>query len=142
MTFIRNRRTVATIVAASCIAAPASASAGPLPATYKSDAAQSGAAGSLQSTDRSDAAQSSGTARSMFPPADFRGGDAPVDHPGATRAPAAPTTIAIVRPERTIVRDVDDALPLILSGTAILLVLSGFAVSLVRAPRPGRSVSS
>jgi hypothetical protein len=139
MTFIRNRRPVATIVAASCIAAPASASAGP-PATYKSDAAQSGAAGSPQSTDRSDAAQSSGTARSLFPPADFRGGDSPVDHPGATRAPAAPTTIEIVRPERTIVRDVDDALPLILSGTAILLVLSGFGLMLVRAPRPGRSV--
>jgi hypothetical protein len=53
----------------------------------------------------------------------------------------APTTIEVVRPERTIVRDVDEALPLILSGTALLLVLAGVGFTLVRtrmAPRPGR----
>jgi hypothetical protein len=40
------------------------------------------------------------------------------------------------------VRDVDEALPLILSSTALLLVLAGLAVTLVRTglvPRPGRS---
>jgi len=170
MTFIRNRRVVATIVAASWIAAPASASADTLPPTYKSDAAQSGSAGALRSTDRTDAAQSGSIAiehadasvtspparfnggdraqaesarRSTFPPAGFRGGDTPVDHPDASRAPsAAPTTIEVVRPERIIVRDVDEALPLILSSTALLLVLAGLGITLVRMrllPRPGSS---
>jgi hypothetical protein len=169
MTFIRNRRAVATIVAASCIAVPAAASADQPPSLYKSDAAQSGSAGALPSTDRSDAAQSGSDARNLvgarvayppagfnggdraqsestgtsaFPPARFRGGDTPVDHPGASRAPSAtPTTIEVVRPERTIVRDVDEALPLILSSTALLLVLASLAITLVRTrmvPRPGR----
>jgi hypothetical protein len=65
---------------------------------------------------------------------------APADHRGASRAAtAAPTTIEVVRSERTIVRDVDEQLPLILSGTALLLVLAGLAVTLARtrmAPRP------
>ena len=149
MTFIRNRRAVAAIVAASCVALPASASAGTLPPTYKSDAAQSGAAGSLPASDRSDAAQSSigalsaSAAKSTFPPAGFRGGDTPADHPGASRSPdAAPTTIEVVRPERTIVRDVDEALPLILSSAALLLVLAGGGMALVRGrllPGPSRS---
>ena len=81
--------------------------------------------------------------RSTFPAADFRGGDTPVDHSGASRAPtAAPTTIEVIRPERTIVRDDDDALPLILSSAALLLVLAGLGITLVRArlvPRPGAS---
>jgi hypothetical protein len=170
MTFIRHRRAVATIVAASCIAAPAAASADQPPSLYKSDAAQPGSAGSLPSTDRSDAAQSGSTAgnqagakvayppagfnggdraqsqstgTSTYPPARFRGGDTPVDHPGASRAPSAtPTTIEVVRPERTIVRDVDEALPLILSSTALLLVLAGLGITLIRTrmlPRPGAS---
>ena len=168
MTFTRNRSIVAAILAGSCVAVPASASAGSLPSTYKSDAAQSGSAAPLPSTDRTDAAQSGtdaanpgytgymptgfrggdsaqteGTTASTFPPAEFRGGDMPVDHPGASRAPTAvPTTIEVVRPERTIVRDVDDSLPLILSSTALLLVLTGLGVTLIRArmtPRPGHS---
>ena len=168
MTFTRNRSIVAAILAASCLVVPASASAGSLPSTYKSDAAQAGSAASLPSTDRSDAAQSgtdagirSGTAytpagfkggdsaqsertaATTFPPAEFRGGDTPVDHPGSSRAPTAvPTTIEVVRPERTIVRDVDEALPLIMSSTALLLVLAGLAISLIRTrtmPRPGHS---
>ena len=158
------------MVVASCMAVPAPAAADSLPSTYKSDAAQSGSAGSLPSTDRTDAAQSGGEAgsgagatsayppagfkggdraqsegiaKSTFPAADFRGGDAPVDHPGASRVlTAAPTTIEVVRPERTIVRDVDEALPLILSSTALLLVLTGLGITVVRArmvARPGRS---
>ena len=148
MTFTRNRRFVAAIVAAACTAVPAAAAADSPPATYRSDAAQSGAAGS-PSTDRSDAAQSGigaqpeRAAQSSFPPAGFRGGDTPADHPGASRAAtAAPTTNEVVRPERTIVRDVDEALPVILSSTALLLVLAGLGITLVRfrmAPRAGRS---
>ncbi len=71
-------------------------------------------------------------------------GDTPVDHPGASRAVEyeAPRTIEVVRPERTIVRDVDEALPLVLSGSALMLVLVGLGFTLVRTgtvPRPGRS---
>jgi hypothetical protein len=154
MTFIRNRRVVATIVVASCLAMPASAAADSLPSTFRTDAAQSGG----------DAGNGAG-AQSEYPPSDFRGGDraqsegtakssddAPypsagddiLSHPGMPGFPEydPPTRIEVVRPERTIVRDVDEALPLILSSTALLLGLTGVGITLVRArtvPRPGRS---
>jgi hypothetical protein len=168
MRFIGSRHVVTTIIVASCVAVPASVEASDrvVPPTFESDAAQSGWTGASRSTDRTDAAQAgmAGSSRSTdrtdaaqagtdasdrvtattaFPPADFRGGDAPVDHPGASRAPtAAPTAIEVVRPERTIVRDVDEELPIILSGTALLLVVASFAMTLVYGrmmPRPGRS---
>ena len=153
MTYAHTRRILATIVAASCLAVPASVSASePFPATDRTDAAQSGSTASPASRDRTDAAQSGSTAslpstlsiaKSTFPAADFRGGDTPLDHPGASRAStAAPITIEIVRPVRTIVRNVDDALPLILAGTALLLALVGLGITLVRirmVPRPGHS---
>lgn len=153
MTFISNRRVVATIVAASCIAVPASASASSLPSAYKSDAAQSGGnAGNRAGAkvayppggfNGGDIAQSERTAKSTYPPAGFTGGDNPADRPGASRGPtAAPSTIEVVRPERTIVRNVDEALPLILSGSALLLVLAGLGITLIRTgmvTRPGRS---
>ena len=77
MTFICNGGIVATIATAYCIAAPttASASAGTLPPTYRSDGAQSGAA-----------------AASAFSPAAFRAGDTPADYPGASRVPSAAPT--------------------------------------------------
>jgi hypothetical protein len=60
-------------------------------------------------------------------------GDTPADFPGASRAPdVAPPTIEVVRPERTIVRDVNQALPIALSGAALLIVLMGAAFLLVR----------
>jgi hypothetical protein len=125
MRSISTRRTAAAIVAAICMAIPATAQA-------DSDAAQ------LPGT------QTPVIAKSTFPPADFRGGDNPADHVGMSRAPQydGPSTIEVVRPERTIVRDVDEALPLILSSTALMLVLASIGVALVRtriAPRPGRS---
>jgi hypothetical protein len=122
MTFISNRRVVATIVAASCMAVPASAAADSPPPTFRSDAAQSGG----------DRSQSEVIAKSTRPHGGD--GDAPYDHPGMSRASQydAPTTIEVVRPERTIVRDVDEALPLIMSSTALLLVLAGFGIPLVR----------
>ena len=150
MMYVRTRLIAAAAVAAACLAMPASAPADELPATSKSDAAQSG---SPPATDRTDAAQSGAPAATFrtdaaqsgwdglgavgataaFPPADFRGGDRPVDHPGASRPPAVvPTTIEVVRPERTIVRDVDELLPLILSSTALMLVFSAFGVALIR----------
>ena len=132
MTSINIRRAVAATVAASCMAIPVSASAQTLPPTFRSDAAQSGgdhtttavaatfdapSAQTLPPTFRSDAAQSSG----LQP---------------------EPTTVEVVQPARTIVRDVDEVLPIVLSGTALLAVLALFGFTLVRTrlvPRPGRS---
>jgi hypothetical protein len=131
MTFITARRTATAIAAAICIAIPATAQA-------DSDAAQ------LPCAPTCAGARSAGAAPSTFPPADLRGGDNPADHPGMSRAPQydGPTTIEVVRPERTIVRDVDEALPIALAGAALLLVLAALAGMLVRGrlvPRPGRS---
>jgi hypothetical protein len=62
-----------------------------------------------------------------------RVGDTPADFPGASRAPdIAPPSIQVVRPERTIVRDVNEVLPIALSGAALLIVLMGAAFLLVR----------
>ena len=62
-----------------------------------------------------------------------RVGDTPADFPGASRAPdIAPPTIQVVRPERTIVRDVNEVLPIVLSGAALLIVLMGATFVLVR----------
>jgi hypothetical protein len=125
MTFIRTRRVVVTVVVASCLTVPASAAADGLPSSFRTDAAQSGTG------------KSSADAPSMV------AGDDIMSHPGMPGFPEydPPATIQVVRPERTIVRDADQALPLILSSTALLLVLTGFGVTLVRArrdPRPGR----
>jgi hypothetical protein len=60
-------------------------------------------------------------------------GDTPADFPGASGAPdIAPPTIQVVRPERTVVRDVNEVLPIALSGAALLIVLMGAAFVLVR----------
>jgi hypothetical protein len=71
-------------------------------------------------------------------------GDTPVDDPGATRAPeyTAPPTIQVVRPERTIVREVDQVLPLAMSSAALLLALGGSAVVLAGSVRGRRLGSS
>jgi hypothetical protein len=71
-------------------------------------------------------------------------GDTPVDDPGASRAPeyTAPTTIQVVRPERTIVRDVNEVLPVVLSSAALLLALGGCAFLLVASVRRRRLGSS
>ena len=130
MTPIPIRRAVAALVAAACMAIPAAALADD-PAQTTRDRER------VAKWERQQAQQ-----ESTWPPADFRGGDNPVDHPGMSQAPDydAPTTIEVVRPERTIVRDVDQALPLILSGTALALVLASLGFALMRlVPRPGRS---
>lgn len=111
---MRFAKTIVIALAACSIALPAAASADSLPPTFKSDAASS----------------SDAQGYSIQPQT---GGRVPV---------ANDDVIEVVRPERTIVRDVDQALPLILSGTALLLVLAGVGFTLVRirmAPRPGRS---
>jgi hypothetical protein len=156
MTYISTRRTAAAIAAAICMAIPATAQADYM---SRSDAAQLAGARSAGDDGRTIASPArqrsalaqeryyssygtSAEAESTFPAADFRGGDSPVDHPGASRAQPMPTTVEVVRPERTIVRDVNEALPIALAGTALLLVLATLGITLVRmrlVPRPGRS---
>jgi hypothetical protein len=61
-------------------------------------------------------------------------GDTQVDDPGSSRAPKydPPATIVVNRPTRTIVRNVDESLPIALSGAALLLALAGVALVLAR----------
>jgi hypothetical protein len=70
-------------------------------------------------------------------------GDTPVDDPGASRAPeyTAPT-IEVLRPVRTIVRDVDEVLPVVLSSAALLVALGGCTFLLVGSIRRRRLDSS
>ena len=77
-------------------------------------------------------------------PSDFAAkvGDTPSDFPGATRAQAAPpTAVTVVRPERTIVREADSLLPLIVASLALLVALGVAGTALVhqRSVRPGRA---
>jgi hypothetical protein len=110
--------TIVIALATCSIALPAAALADSLPATDTSDATQSG------------------TGAKAYSVRPQTGEKLPIPDNDA------PTTIEVVRPERTIVRDVDEALPLILSGTALLLVPAGVGFTLLRTravPRPGRS---
>jgi hypothetical protein len=70
-------------------------------------------------------------------------GDTPADHPGASRAPdyQAPTTIQVVRPERTIVRDADQTLPIVLAGLAVLIALASAGYPIARARALKRRVA-
>jgi hypothetical protein len=63
-----------------------------------------------------------------------RVGDTKADVPGASRAPVydPPATIQVVRPERTIVRDVNEELPVILAGLALLVALGAGGFALLR----------
>jgi len=125
----RRRRRVAALALAACAAL--AASAGPVPA---------------------DDHRQPASAKIGDTPADFahpvasapKSGDTPVDHPGASRAPryTAPTTIQVVRPERTIVRNVDEVLPVVMSTAALLLAVGGavfLLVARIRRRRPGSS---
>jgi hypothetical protein len=71
-----------------------------------------------------------------MPPA-AKVGDTPADDPGAKRAPqsAVPTTVEVVRPERTIIRHVDQALPIVLSSAALLLAATGCSVLVITGRR-------
>jgi hypothetical protein len=71
-------------------------------------------------------------------------GDTPVDYPGASRAPGytAPTTIQVVRPERTVVRDVDQVLPVVMSSAALLVAVGGSAFLVAGSIRRRRLGSS
>jgi hypothetical protein len=125
-TLSRRRRVLAGAVAALCISLSASGPALARPA----DAVVPKAA-VHQSTRIGDT------------PADFgkhvvvpqpKAGDTPVDFPGASRAPQAQPAppVQIVQPERTIVRDAQPALPVILGGLALLIALAGAAQMLAQ----------
>jgi hypothetical protein len=73
-------------------------------------------------------------------PSDYaapKSGDTKFDAPGTSRAPQydPSPTIQVVRPERTIVRDVDEELPVILAGLALLIAVGGAGFALVRTRR-------
>jgi hypothetical protein len=61
-------------------------------------------------------------------------GDTKFDSPGAKRAPQYDPnhTIQVVRPERTIVRQTDEFLPIALSGAALLVALGLAGTALIR----------
>src|SRR5215210_7666886 len=130
--YLRRLRTA--VVLALCV--PLSASAGALASTPGDTKVDYPAAQS--------------TAKIGDTPADFaqpvapaaKAGDTPGDYPGASRAPdfEPPTTITVNRPERTIVRDVDDALPTILAGLALLIALGGAGFALIRTRSLQRAV--
>ena len=87
MTFIRDRRVIAALVATSCLAVPASAAADQLPSTYKSDAAQPGTVAR--------APYSLSTAATAVPPAEVRGGDTPADPNQVLVVPSAAPLLAL-----------------------------------------------
>jgi hypothetical protein len=60
-------------------------------------------------------------------------GDTPADFPGVSGPSPVTPVVEVVRPERTIVREADQALPIALSSAALVIVLMGAAFVLVRA---------
>ena len=122
---IHRRRTIAAAVATLSLAAPSAALAVP-PGDTKHDLA-----GATVAVKAGDTKHDVGASM----PADLVvvRGDTPVDHPGASRSPAyEPPSIEVVRPIQTVVRDVDEALPIVLSGVALLLAVAGLGIVLSR----------
>jgi hypothetical protein len=125
----RRRRSCRTAALALAACAALAAPAGAVPAT--------------------DPAQPTAT-RIGDTPADFaqpvapapRIGDTPADAPGASRAPqyVSPTTVRVVQPQRTIVRDANDALPTILASLALFIALGGTGYALLRTRSMRRGV--
>jgi hypothetical protein len=136
---IRSRAYAASVLAAmaAAIAGPTAALAVPAETQYPRPVPQT------QHLTPSDFASKIGDT-----PADFgravapaaKVGDTPSDFPGATRAQATPpTAVTVVRPERTIVREADSLLPLIVASLALLVALGVAGTALVhqRSVRPG-----
>jgi len=128
---IHRRRIVAAVAAAMMVGAPAQALAVPADTQYPRPVPET----------------SSPTPSHFAPkvgdtPADFAqpvapahsAGDTKSDSPGASRAPQydVPRTIQVVRPERTIVRETNEVLPIALSGAALLVALGLAGTALIR----------
>ena len=120
-----RRRIAAAVITATLVGAPASALAvpadqvDPLPSPTSQSAPRIGA---TPAEFGQPVAQAVST------------GDTKSDSPGASRAPySEPTrTIQVIRPERTIVRDTDQVLPIALSGAALLVALGLAGTALIR----------
>ena len=119
---MRNHRLTAVIASLFLLTTPALATAVPVDTAYPR------ASGPIGDT-KSDLA-----AGAVAAP---KSGDTKFDAPGASRAPVydPPTTIQVVRPERTVVRDVNEELPVILAGLALLIAVGGAGIALVRTRR-------
>ena len=145
---IRRRRIRSRAYAASVLAALAAAIAGPTAAlAVPADTQYPRPVPQTRHLTPSDFANKVGDT-----PADFghpvavglaaKAGDTPADFPGASRAQATPpTAVTVVRPERTIVREADSLLPLIVASLALLVALGVAGTALVhqRSVRPGRA---
>lgn len=120
---MRTHRLIAAIASLFLLSTPALATAAPADLTYPRAVAP--AAGDT----KFDLA-----AGEVTPP---KSGDTKFDAPGASRASEyePPATIQVVRPERTIVRDVNEELPVILAGLALLVAVGGAGIALVRTRR-------
>ena len=134
---VRRRRVLIATAAALCLALSASGSAlAAFSGDTKTDYPGTTQAATPPGDTPGDFAQPSAPAMKV--------GDTPVDDPGASRAPRydPPPVITVNRPERTIVRDANEFLPMTLAGAAFLIALAGLATALVRSgvrPRLGRS---
>ena len=127
-----RRRIAAAVITATLVGAPASALAVPADQFYP-----------LPSTTSESAPRIGDTPAEFGQPVaqTVSAGDTKSDSPGASRAPHyEPTrTIQVIRPERTIVREADQVLPIALSGAALLVAigLAGTALIRVRSLRLG-----
>jgi hypothetical protein len=126
---IRRIRRLAIVLVAAAALVPAGAAAAPVHSRYHDPSANEGAylrpiasLSAKQYADAYHAALNSGT----------KLGDTPADFPGANGSPDATAPIVLVRPERTIVHEANQALPIALSSAALAIVLMGAAFVLVR----------
>ena len=121
-----RRRIVAAVVAAMIVGAPSSALAFPADKDYPDPATTSTSSAPRIGDTPAEFGQPVAQAVST--------GDTKFDSPGASRAPDyEPTrTITVVRPERTIVREADQLLPIALSGAALLIALGLAGTALIR----------
>jgi hypothetical protein len=138
----RQARRAALALGCCALLAPSAASAdkiGDTPADFPGSLAVARASGPSAGDTPADFPGSLAVARASGPSA----GDTPADFPGASRAPQfeAPRTIQVVRPERTVVRDVDGTLPIALSGAALLLAVGGVGIALLRTRTARRSLA-
>jgi hypothetical protein len=128
---MRTHRLTAAIVSLILLSTPAGAMAVPADLTYpRAVPPTTGPTPSDFAPAGGDTKSDLGTAVVATPTT----GDTKFDAPGATRAPVydPPATIQVVQPERTIVRDVNEELPVILAGLALLVALSAGGFALLR----------
>jgi hypothetical protein len=127
-------RTATIALAAAALAAPSALAraADPSEAVLKAAAALAAPDGPTQQVSAIVGDSPADFAQPVAPA--FTVGDTPSDHPGMSRAPKddPPATIQVVRPERTIVRNANQALPTLLAGLALLVALGGAGFALVR----------